>query len=49
MSTLAVRAPSRVVVVTAALAALAFCGSLGLGPDGFGLPVDPTAARLVFS
>ena len=41
--------PSRVVVVTAALAGLAFLASLAVGPEGFGLPNDPAAARLVFN
>jgi iron complex transport system permease protein len=39
----------RATLVTAAIAALAFCASLWLGPDGFGLPSDATAARLVFA
>ncbi len=42
-------APMRVVVATAGLAVVAFVLSLGVGPDGWGLPGDAQAARLVFA
>ncbi|NOT72765.1 MAG: iron ABC transporter permease [Hyphomicrobium sp.] len=41
--------PSRTVAVTAALACVSFLLSLWIGPDGWGLPGDSAAARLVFS
>jgi iron complex transport system permease protein len=41
--------PSRIVMATAALAGIAFLLSLVIGPDGFGLPLDATAAKLVFN
>lgn len=40
--------PHRAIIVTAALAALAFVASLWVGPDGFGLPHNAAAAKLVF-
>jgi iron complex transport system permease protein len=48
MSSFAVSLPSRVVIVTAALAVAAFFVSLWIGPDGWGLPSDSVAAQLVF-
>ncbi len=42
-------APWRVVAVTAMLAAMAFVVSLCIGPQGWGLPSDATAAKLVFN
>ena len=48
MKTFADFLPSRVVVVTAALAMAAFFVSLWIGPDGWGLPSDSVAAQLVF-
>jgi iron complex transport system permease protein len=41
--------PSRIVIVTAVLAAAAFLVSLMIGPDGWGLPADSAAAKLVFN
>lgn len=41
--------PSRIVIVTAGLAVLAFFLSLWIGPDGFGLPHEAAAAKLVFN
>jgi iron complex transport system permease protein len=41
--------PSRIVILTAGLAVLAFFLSLMIGPDGFGLPHDAAAAKLVFN
>ncbi len=40
---------SRITMITAILAALAFFVSLWIGPDGWGLPKDATAAKLVFN
>jgi iron complex transport system permease protein len=41
--------PSRIVIVTAVLAAAAFLVSLMIVPDGWGLPADSAAAKLVFN
>jgi iron complex transport system permease protein len=41
--------PSRIVIVTAALAVVAFFLSLMIGPEGWGLPHDAAAAKLVFN
>lgn len=49
MIALAAGGHARVTLLTAALALLACVASLYAGPDGFGLPADQTAARLVFS
>ena len=49
MSIIAAVMPCRVVAATAVLALAAFFVSLYLGPDGWGLPNDATAAKLVFN
>ncbi len=39
---------SRPILLTLALAVLAFIASLAIGPEGFGLPGSPAAQRIVF-
>jgi iron complex transport system permease protein len=49
MSGFSALVPSRITLVTAALAFVAFLVSLWIGPDGWGLPADSAAAKLVFN
>ena len=49
MTDLRLSRPSAAVVAMAVLALIAFALSLAVGPDGFGLPKDQAAARLVFN
>jgi iron complex transport system permease protein len=49
MSGLSALVPSRITLITAALALAAFLVSLWIGPDGWGLPADSAAAKLVFN